>query len=263
VSPYYFLGTLTSLTSVSDGNGYDLQLENFEGYYNVVDDDEENITYDKIFPYRQARFNNSIETNPYFFYSPFSGILVSPAGFSFPPAMMSNKSAEYPEGYLNRDILKTFFAVEGVPGSFTYKKGWERIPTPFYKRAIGDEYSIAGFLADVLDFGLKDPRFLDITANPGEPNKPTILDLGSVTKGVFNTGDLLKGNNLECFVFQVGLAAAPDTLGGTYSDVGVATSLLSTTVAERLAGLACPQLQGMDDSAFEKFPGYTKYTSYE
>jgi hypothetical protein len=259
----YFESAWTSLIDSSGGNDYDLQIENFEGYYNVVDDDEENITYDKIFPYRQARFNHSIENNPYFFFSPFSGMLVAPAGFSFPPAMMSVKSAEYPEGYLNRDISKSFFAVEGKPGSFTYKKGWERIPTPLYKRAIGDEYSIAGFLADVLDYAIKDPRLLDITANPGEANKPTIIDFGSVIKGVFNTGDLLKGNNLECLLYQIGLAAALDTLGGTYSDLGVATSLLSTTVAERLLGLACPKLQSLDDEAFSKFPGYKKYTSYE
>jgi hypothetical protein len=176
--------------------------------------------------------------------------------------MMSNKSAEYPQGILTRENLKTFFAVSGEPGSFVYNKGHERIPENFYKSAIGDEYSIAGFVADILGHALKDPRFLDAGGNTGTPNTFTPVDIGSLTKGVFDTGDLLKGNNLECFVFQAALAAAPDFLGGTFSNVGSATSALSDTIATRLAGLSCPQLQSLDDDAFSKYPGYKKYTSY-
>lgn len=51
---------------------------------------------------------------------------------------MSNKSATYPEGYLNGEVLKSFFSVTGTPGNFTYTPGYERIPDNWYKRAIGD-----------------------------------------------------------------------------------------------------------------------------
>ncbi|KAL9025225.1 MAG: hypothetical protein Q9196_005913, partial [Gyalolechia fulgens] len=55
---------------------------------------------------------------------------------------MSNKSAQYPQGYLDKETFKSFFAVSGEPGSFTYQPGYERIPDNFYKRAVGDEYGI-------------------------------------------------------------------------------------------------------------------------
>ena len=67
-------------------------------------------------------------SNPYFFYPQFAGVLVSPAGYAFPAAMMSNHSKEYPEGYLDKKTFKSFFAVSGESGSFKYQAGWERIP---------------------------------------------------------------------------------------------------------------------------------------
>ena len=84
--------------------------------------------YSALFPFRQARFNDSISTNPYFFFPQFAGVLVSPAGYAFPPAMMANHSAEYPSGYLDKATFKTFFAISGDSGSFTYQPGYERIP---------------------------------------------------------------------------------------------------------------------------------------
>jgi hypothetical protein len=63
-----------------------------------------------------------------------------------------------------------------------------------------------------------------------------------LTKGVFNAGDLLKGNNLECFLLQISQAALPD-IAGEESDTGNTVSPLTTTVAERLAGLVCPTVR--------------------
>ena len=44
---------------------------------------------------------------------PFSGLQVSQAAFTFIYRFMSNKSAEYPEGVLNKDVLKSFMAISG------------------------------------------------------------------------------------------------------------------------------------------------------
>ena len=57
--------------------------------------------------------------------------------------MMANHSAEYPEGYLDRETFKSFFAVSGSPGNFQYKEGYERIPDNWYRRPIGFDYFIA------------------------------------------------------------------------------------------------------------------------
>jgi hypothetical protein len=99
------------------------------------------------------------------FWGPFSGIIVSvsykchhisqwlieihsqQAAFSFIPAFMSNHSAEvgvccalrgrrvdryfiiqHPEGILDQNVLKSFFAVSGTQGKLSYQKGYERIP---------------------------------------------------------------------------------------------------------------------------------------
>lgn len=102
--------------------------------------------YSNLFRFRQSRFNYSIETNPYFFFPQFAGVLVAPAGFAFPPAMMSNHSAQYPQGYLDKETFKSFFAVTGDSGNFKYQPGYERIPDNWYKRAIGTEYSIPAYV---------------------------------------------------------------------------------------------------------------------
>lgn len=58
----------------------------------------------------------------------FAGVLVSPAGFSFPIRMMANHSAEFPEDSLSRFQLMFFFSITSKSGKFTYTPGHERIP---------------------------------------------------------------------------------------------------------------------------------------
>ncbi|KAF7888589.1 uncharacterized protein EAF02_003130 [Botrytis sinoallii] len=240
------------------GQSYNLEVPLFQKYYDAlvegVGADEQ---YQNLLDFRIDRFNNSITTNPYFFSSLFAGVLVSPAGYNFPVRMMSNKSAEFPEGSLTKKDLMSFFAITGESGNFQYKVGNERIPDNWYKRAIGDEYTIAGFLVDVVDYALQYPPLLDIGGNMGTPNTFAPVNLGSLTKGVFQTGSLLEGNNLECFVFQVAQAALPDIVAGAVGNLANTIKPFTDVVTQRLGGLGCPQLQGIDQSQFSKFPGYT------
>lgn len=89
-------------------------------------------------PFRASRFQQSIANNPYFFNGPFTGVLVQPAAYTFVYRFMANKSAAYPEGYLDGAVLNSFHAITGKPGNFKYTPGHERIPDNWYKRAIGD-----------------------------------------------------------------------------------------------------------------------------
>ena len=170
---------------------------------------------------------------------------------------MSNKSEEFPEGWLSRDNFMSFFSLEGSPGSLTYTEGHEKIPDNWYKRAIGDEYTIAGFLADVIDYALRDPRLLDVGGNMGEPNTFAPVDISTLTGGVFNSADLLEGNNLECFILQVVQAAVPDILGGGVDTSGLPFTTLSNTIVTQLAGAGCPQLSSIDNTLFDQYPGYS------
>ncbi|KAI4194513.1 MAG: hypothetical protein LQ350_007720, partial [Teloschistes chrysophthalmus] len=235
--------------------------------------------YSALFPFRQSRFNDSIATNPYFFFPQFAGVLVAPAGFAFPPRMMANHSAKYPEGYLDKETFKSFFAVSGTPGQFIYRHGYERIPDNWYKRPIGDEYTIPecvppfppivktatltaafldSFLIDVLEYAAQDPRLLSVGGNTGTTNSFTGVDITALTKGVFNGATLLEGNNLQCFIFQLVQAEASGFVTGLYEDVTAALKPLTDVISKNLNGLSCPQLVGLDQSQYDRYPGYKK-----
>ncbi|KAL0259655.1 hypothetical protein SLS55_005392 [Diplodia seriata] len=212
--------------------------------------------YDSLFDFRIARFDDSLHRNGHFFFSPFAGVLVAPAAYSFPPAFMSNHSAAYPEGYMTKTIFKSFFSLGGSDNAVTWTEGHERIPDNWYKRAIGDEYTIAGFLADVLDYAVRDPRLINIGGNTGEPDSFFAVDFSDLTGGVFNTAELLKGNNLECVVFQIILAAAPDILSGGGITTSSPFKTLSNNLLSRISGAGCPQLTKINNDLYKKYPGY-------
>ncbi|KAI4100309.1 MAG: hypothetical protein LQ345_007460 [Seirophora villosa] len=241
------------------GNNDLLQIDHFQQFYDsLLEDTPAPEQYSALFRFRQSRFNHSIENNPYFFFPQFAGVLVAPAGYAFPPAMMANKSAEYPDGYLDKETFKSFFAVTGQPGNFKYQPGHERIPDNFYKRALGNEYSIPAFLLDVLQFATQDPRLLSVGGNTGTPNSFTGVDVSALTRGVFNAATLADGDNLQCFVFQLIQSEAPGMLTGVYEDLTKALGPLVENLQRNRQGLGCPRLAGVDRSLYERFPGYRR-----
>jgi hypothetical protein len=208
-------------------------------------------------PFRASRFQQSIENNPYFFNGPFTGILVQPAAFTFIYRFMSNKSEEYPEGYLDADVLKSFFAISGELGSFQWNEGQERIPHNWYKRAIGDEYTIPFFDTDLTSAALQYPQFLSVGGNTGEVNTFTGVDISDLTGGVYNSQNLADGDNAMCFAFQFAQQAAPDLLKGLFSIITGPLSQLNSALASVFTELSCPQLESIDTSQFANYPGST------
>ena len=58
-----------------------------------------------------------------------TGPILSNGAHTFIPALMSNHSAQAPNGVLTRDVLKSFFGVQGSSANLTYKVGYEvRVP---------------------------------------------------------------------------------------------------------------------------------------
>lgn len=86
-------------------------------------------------------------------------------------------------------------------------------------------------------------------------NSFTGVELQNLTGGLFNLGTLLEGNNLGCFVFQLSTQAKPDAVLG-------ALTALTNTVGKLVSLLSCPQLEAIDESQLEQFPGYTKKAVY-
>ena len=55
-----------------------------------------------------------------------------------------------------KDIVKSFFAVHGEEGNFTYKEGWERIPDNWYKTPTG--YGLVQLNLDTVGWITKYPE---------------------------------------------------------------------------------------------------------
>jgi len=238
------------------GNDFLVQLAQFQALYNKQSGETANYDLDVLNNFRAERIAQSKAENPYFFSAPFAGIAVQPAAYTFIYRFMANKSAEYPEGILNKDVLKSFFSITGDDDNLRYNPGNERIPDNWYKRAIGDEYTIPFFATDLNLAALQHPEFLEIGGNTGTPDSFVGVDVSNLTSGVFNAQNLLQGNNLACFGFQAAIAFAPDLLKGLVSDV--AGVLGKLTASLDLGGLGCPVLEGIDESQFSQFPGFAK-----
>lgn len=86
-------------------------------------------------------------------------------------------------------------------------------------------------------------------SNLGTTDSFTGVDINDLTGGVFNAGDLLDGNNLGCFAYQLSAQAKPDLLLGLLNPL---TDLVGDLVSE----LSCPKLRQADEDLLKQFPGY-------
>lgn len=247
------------------GNNYELNRERFiEYYYALREDTSAPEQYEALAPLHKQRFEESEKENPYFFFPPFAGVIVSPASYSFTVRMMANHSDEYPDGYLSRSLFACLFGVEGnSPDNFVVKQGWERIPENYYRRPIDNDFSMPAFANDILAHAAYYPRLLNIGGNTGKPDTFALVDIGDLTGGVFNGLDLFEGNNLMCFVLRLIQTGAPGIVGTMFSDVESALLPLTDQLQQLLAERTCPQMQKVNWDLFKKFPGYTKsYGTY-
>ena len=224
----------------------------------MIDYSPGSLTIDSLTNFRSHRFDQQIQNNPYFFNGPFSGVAVQPAAYTFIFRFMANHSTEYPIGYLSHEVVASWFGVEGTSGNYALvngKQGQERIPENWYKRANEYPYEVTYFLADLLAAAALHPKFLDIGGNTGTTNSFAGVQLNNLTGGLINSANLLQGNNLGCFVFQLAAQAKPDVLLGLLNPI---TNILGTLVSQ----LSCPQLTAIDDDLLKQFPGYTKQAVY-
>ncbi|KAJ3991348.1 hypothetical protein F5050DRAFT_1870027 [Lentinula boryana] len=240
------------------GDNHDVQMSQFLQLYNlqsnVSDPSRVNYDIDILTAFRLSRFQQSIENNPYFFNGPITGVLVQPAAYQFIFRFMANKSEEYPEGRLDREVLKSFFSITGPEDNLAYTPGQERIPDNWYKRATGDEYGFVSLLLETTSIGLAHPEFLSVGGNTGQVNTFTGVDFADLTGGVFNATTLSEGNNLGCFLLQAIVLALPTGVSGL---VGVLDQL-EDTVNPLLEEWDCPQLQEIDESLLENYPGFSR-----
>ena len=99
---------------------------------------------------------------------------------------MSNHSATYPNGILDKETLKSFFAItESASGKLTCTPGYERIPYNWYRRPLGPliEYTPTSFALDLVQMATVVPEAVSMGGNTGTVNSFTGVDLGDITGG--------------------------------------------------------------------------------
>lgn len=192
--------------------------------------------------------------NPYFLSLGFSGA-VAPGAQQFPVNFMSNHSAEVPGGTLTRETLKTFFAVDGEPGSFVQRRGEEQIPLNWYKRPSSMQYTLQTTLSDLATDNLMYPGLINAGGNTGKVNSFTGVDTSDLTGGVLNSATLFEGNNAACFFMQAATAGLPRATDPLLGAVGSVAAWATQQFAPMLKDLGCPQIS-YRNGLFKQFPGY-------
>jgi hypothetical protein len=71
---------------------------------------------------------------------PFAG-LVPPIAHHFIVNLMSNHSADNKNGFLTKEVLKSFFAISGPDNALVYNQGQEQIPQNWYRRPTSNPYN--------------------------------------------------------------------------------------------------------------------------
>lgn len=109
-----------------------------------------------------------------------------------------------------------------------------------------------------MNFAALHPKFLDIGGNlDGKTNNFAGVNIENLTGGVFNSADLLKGNNLGCFAFQTAAQIKADLV------LQDRLNQLQNAVGDIVTQLGCPQLEVIDEAELEQFPGYTKAPEFK
>ena len=166
------------------GDAWTMDLEKFRAMLDAVPDGQD---ADKalvgIGDFAAERFEQSVASNPDFYYGPVSGMVARNAAFVFVTRLFSNHSSEGSAGHLSHAALKSFYGVTGDGADMQYSPGHERIPASFYRSptdytmVVGAGFPQARSSANVSDqemnldivaLVLRHPRLASIGGNTGE-----------------------------------------------------------------------------------------------
>ncbi|TDZ30087.1 Dothistromin biosynthesis peroxidase dotB [Colletotrichum trifolii] len=241
------------------GDASTMVMDQFQEFYDMSSR-EGNYNFNLFAQRASIRFNQSIATNPNFYYGPFTGMVARNAGYLFACRLFANHSSSTPTGVLNKETLKSFFAVQGQDGNLTYNHGWERIPENWYRTPV--DYGLVQLNLDLVSWIAKYPELGSIGGNTGGVNSFAGVELSDLTGGVLNLTRLLEGNNLLCFVFEVLKTASPGSLSTIFSIVEVPLKMVMDSVGAALLDLSCPAFEDMtvggksfEDGIRGRYPG--------
>jgi hypothetical protein len=87
------------------GDAWTMNFTRFEQLHNSVPAGED-FSFDVMAKWAADRWHESVETNPYFYYGPFTGMLARNAGFFFVGRLFANHTAGTSEGKLSEFCLR-------------------------------------------------------------------------------------------------------------------------------------------------------------
>ncbi|KAK1978651.1 oxidase [Colletotrichum cereale] len=236
--------SLTRADLYVTGDASTMVMDQFQALYDMSPG-EGDYNFDLIMERSSIRFNESIATNPNFYYGPYTGMIARSAGYFFASRLLANYSSENPvAGVLNKKTLKSFFGVQGEEGNLTYNRGWERIPENWYRTPV--DYTLIQLNLDLVALILKHPELGSIGGNMGKVNSFAGVDLGDLTGGVLNLPKILEGNNLLCFVFEILKTVAPNSLSTIFTIVEKPLNMVTDAIGTALLSLSCPAFKDME-----------------
>jgi hypothetical protein len=143
----------------------------FAEWFNMSSDPIGDFNMDLMAERANFRFQQTKATNPNFYYGPYTGLVARNAGYVFARRLFANHSKAHLSGILSmnsltmtdhltdallaKNIIKTFFAISGEEGKFTYNRGWESIPRNWYRTPV--DYGLAQLNSDIVSFTLEYP----------------------------------------------------------------------------------------------------------
>ncbi|KAJ7025524.1 Chloroperoxidase [Mycena alexandri] len=244
-------------SSPTRGDYYPFNGNNFNAQESLFRELLQHNTRPGIIEYRIARYNNSVQTNPYFFYGPVE-MVISTATFLFTEDIMANFDPSHPEGDLSTAGLLSLFAFisDDATGHLQYHPGHERIPANWYRRP--DPFTHATAAPRLKAMGDADRRVMIPGGNMGEVNTFTPMDISELTGGVYTEETLFEGDNLPCFCFQVlqlTMVANPKNTG---TGTGTGVFLPGGPLAKSMEEWMCPKLKKLNEKMYDQYPGYKK-----
>lgn len=253
----------------SQGNNYDLNLALFQQLMDLqkdVPDDKVNFDLNVLADHRLQRHTDSVSLNPNYFLSPFGGLYFLGSKYSAIFQHFANRSAEHPEGRLDRATLMSFYGVEHDEANgnkLKYNKGWERIPDVWYRRPLDDPYDVKKANDDLVTQAKRHPELVTkygMGGNVASVNAYRSISISQLTNNTYSQDTILDGYNLSCLAMVVGADTGIVWLSQYYEDITPVLQKLFSKLPPLVRDLNCKGLPGHVDRKFfsDAFSGYNK-----
>lgn len=109
------------------------------------------LSMDLLAEQATRRWKYSVANNPDFYYGPVTGMVSRNAGYLFLGRLLSNHTADHPDGILTQETFRHFFAVfEDAQGNLEYREGHETFPNNWYRRRV--DYGLVSLNLDIIDW---------------------------------------------------------------------------------------------------------------